>query len=72
MSPPCSAIQGQNRIINLGFASTSASLHEEYTEKGTTTKNTRDEVTLPQLFFVELEKTVALFTGFRKKKDMLY
>ena len=69
---PCSTIQGQNNIINLGFASTSASLHEEYTEKGTATKqHLSDEVTLAQLFIVELEKTVEHFTGFRKKKYKL-
>ena len=37
-------------------------------KKGQQPKNTSDEVTLAQLFIVELEKTVEHFTGFRKKK----
>ena len=40
-------------------------------KKGQQPKNTIDEVTLAQLFIVELQKTVEHFIGFRKKKYKL-
>ena len=40
-------------------------------KKGQQPKNTIDEVTLAQLFIVELQKTEEHFIGFRKKKYKL-